>query len=175
MKGNLSISKWVRQLQTEIEQTLKTFINRLSNQMKGKCLFEITQGGIMIQCNVISWQGYTVVGYWGGMPPVAAHLWWRVETMRGLTGLLVRILSISSMMVLVSLGRSFNRNSVLTLVNLSFAVDTCKLLKSVHSCSVDELKTTTHWLVLFLRLQARTSWVREVPSLSAICKTIMLC
>ena len=88
--------------------------------MKGKYLFEITQGDIMIQCNVVSWQGYNMVDYWGGMPPVAAHLCCRVETMGGLIGLLVRILSISSMMVLVSFGRSFNKNSLFAFVNLTF-------------------------------------------------------
>ena len=84
-------------------------------------------------------------------------------------------MSISSMMVFVSLGSSCDKKSVFTLVNKSFDVDTCKLLKSIHSCSIEEADTMTHWLVLFLRLQARTSWVREAPSFSAICKAIRLC
>ena len=42
-----------------------------------------------------------------GIPPPEAHNCWRVETTGGLTGLLERTLSISSMMVLVSLGNSW--------------------------------------------------------------------
>ena len=68
--------------------------------------------------------------YWGGIPPVAAHLCCRVETIAGLTGLLHRTLqhqlshccprhqqchhlSISSIMVLVSLERSWRALSSL--------------------------------------------------------------
>ena len=45
---------------------------------------------------------------------------------------------------------------------------TCRLLNNMQSCSMVAADTITHWLVLFLRLQARTSWVRVAPSLSAI-------
>ena len=45
--------------------------------------------------------------YWGGMPPVAAHLCCNVETMGGRLGLLQRILSISSMITFVSLGTNY--------------------------------------------------------------------
>ena len=47
---------------------------------------------------------------------------------------------------------------------------TCRLFKSMHSCSMEEADTMTHWLVLFLRLQARISCVREASSLSEIYK-----
>jgi len=51
--------------------------------------------------------------YWGGIPPVAAHRCCRVETIAGLTGLLHRTLSISSIVVLVSLERSWRALSSL--------------------------------------------------------------
>ena len=49
------------------------------------------------------WQKLTgkKCNYWGGIPPVAAHLCWRVETMAGLTGLLHRTLrSINHVIIL---------------------------------------------------------------------------
>ena len=50
--------------------------------------------------------------YWGGIPPVAAHLCWSVDTIAGRLGLLDRTLSISSMMALVNFGRSWNIQEV---------------------------------------------------------------
>ena len=41
-------------------------------------------------------------------------------------------------------------------------------MKRRQSCSTELADTMTVWLVLFLRLQARTSWERETLSLSAI-------
>merc|ERR1719334_684830 len=61
----------------------------------------------------------------GGMPPVAAHRCCKVDTMGGRTGLLLKILSISSMMLLVSLGRS------------------CRLCRSLQSCSTELADTIT--------------------------------
>ena len=45
---------------------------------------------------------------------------------------------------------------------------TWRLLKRRQSCSTVLADTMTVWLVLFLRLQANTSWDRETLSLSAI-------
>ena len=48
--------------------------------------------------------------------------------------------------------------------------NTWRLLKRRQSWSTELADTMTVWLVLFLRLQARTSWERETLSLSAICE-----